>query len=96
LGTGYATITMAYDAATMTVDYYVNGSLVISDYAGFAYAQSPVVVFGGDNANFQLVSLATSASGVPEPSPWAMMGLGFAGLGWMGYRSSRKSAPLAA
>jgi hypothetical protein len=26
---------------------------------------------------------------VPEPSTWAMMALGFAGLGFMGYRSSR-------
>jgi hypothetical protein len=26
---------------------------------------------------------------VPEPSTWVMMALGFAGLGFMGYRSSR-------
>jgi hypothetical protein len=31
-------------------------------------------------------------SGVPEPSTWAMMGLGFAGLGLMGWRESRKTA----
>jgi hypothetical protein len=30
-------------------------------------------------------------SGVPEPSTWAMMGLGFAGLGLMGWRESRKA-----
>jgi hypothetical protein len=35
-------------------------------------------------------------SGVPEPSTWAMMGLGFAGLGFMGWRGSRKTAALAA
>jgi PEP-CTERM motif len=28
--------------------------------------------------------------GVPEPSTWAMMLLGFAGIGFAGYRSSRK------
>ena len=28
---------------------------------------------------------------VPEPSTWAMMILGFAGIGFMGYRRSRKS-----
>jgi hypothetical protein len=27
---------------------------------------------------------------VPEPSTWAMMLLGFAGLGFMGYRASAK------
>ena len=34
--------------------------------------------------------------GVPEPSTWAMMALGFAGIGFVGYRSSRKAIPLAA
>jgi PEP-CTERM motif len=35
-------------------------------------------------------------SGVPEPSTWAMMALGFAGLGFMGWRGSRKTVPQAA
>jgi hypothetical protein len=34
-------------------------------------------------------------SAVPEPSTWALMLAGFAGLGFVGYRSSRKSAVLA-
>ena len=42
----------------------------------------------------------TSAGGltlnVPEPSTWAMMILGFAGLGFAGYRKSRKAAVIAA
>jgi hypothetical protein len=29
---------------------------------------------------------------VPEPSTWAMMLLGFAGLGFAGYRATRSSA----
>jgi hypothetical protein len=33
---------------------------------------------------------------VPEPSTWAMIMLGFAGLGFAGYRASRKSVALAA
>jgi hypothetical protein len=32
------------------------------------------------------------STGVPEPSTWAMMLIGFAGLGCAGYRASRKSA----
>ncbi len=32
---------------------------------------------------------------VPEPSTWAMMFLGFAGLGFAGYRASRRSVALA-
>jgi hypothetical protein len=42
----------------------------------------------------------TSAGGltlnVPEPSTWAMMVLGFGGLGFGGYRASRKAAAIAA
>ncbi len=45
-------------------------------------------------------SLAYVAAGVtatvPEPSTWAMMMLGFAGLGFAGYRRSRKAAAFAA
>jgi hypothetical protein len=37
------------------------------------------------------VTLNTFVAGVPEPSTWAMMLLGFAGLGFMAYR--RKSKP---
>jgi PEP-CTERM motif len=33
---------------------------------------------------------------VPEPSTWAMMLLGFAGLGFLGWRGSRKTAARAA
>jgi hypothetical protein len=32
-------------------------------------------------------------SGVPEPSTWAMMLAGFAGLGFMGWRGPRKTVP---
>jgi hypothetical protein len=38
----------------------------------------------------------TVASAVPEPSTWAMMVLGFAGLGFMAYRRKSKSALLVA
>jgi hypothetical protein len=38
------------------------------------------------------VDVATVSSAVPEPSTWAMMLLGFAGVGFMAYR--RKSKPV--
>jgi PEP-CTERM motif len=41
------------------------------------------------------VVLTPSVASVPEPSTWAMMLLGFVGLGYAGYRASRKSAALA-
>jgi hypothetical protein len=43
-----------------------------------------------------VVTLTNSVSGVPEPSTWAMMLLGLGGLGFAGYRRSRKAAALAA
>ncbi|HEY5205127.1 MAG TPA: PEPxxWA-CTERM sorting domain-containing protein [Roseiarcus sp.] len=47
-----------------------------------------------DSQTSDLSAFAPSA--VPEPSTWAMMLLGFAGLGFAGYRGSRKSAAFAA
>jgi hypothetical protein len=44
------------------------------------------VALGGD---------AISTGAVPEPSTWAMMALGFAGLGYAGFRTSRKAAAAA-
>jgi len=46
---------------------------------------------GPFNAAFSL-----SGSVIPEPSTWAMMLLGFAGLGFAGYRHARKTGPASA
>jgi hypothetical protein len=63
--------------------------------------------FGGNDFALDLVCLTagggcavgapvggtgTIASGVPEPATWVMMGLGFAGFGFAGWRRSRKAA----
>jgi hypothetical protein len=45
---------------------------------------------GAPNLNFTLIG-----SAVPEPGTWAMLLLGFAGLGFSTYRGSRKSAAIA-
>jgi hypothetical protein len=60
---------------------------------------SPTVFISGYSQNFSTSAfLATSGtvSAVPEPSTWAMMLLGFAGIGFMGYRRKSKPALLAA
>jgi hypothetical protein len=38
----------------------------------------------------------TNATAAPEPSTWAMMILGFAGIGFMAYRRKSKPALMAA
>ena len=42
------------------------------------------------------VTVSTAARGVPEPSTWAMIALGFAALGFAGYRSRRPTAMFSA
>ncbi len=69
------------------VDLFSNG-------VGFGNNPGDTNVFGVAVAN-QDVALDYVANGVsastPEPSTWAMMILGFAGLGFAGHRSSRKA-----
>jgi hypothetical protein len=49
----------------------------------------------GPDVGAPTFNAAFSLSGalVPEPSTWAMMLLGFAGLGFVGYRQARKARP---
>ena len=49
----------------------------------------------GDNIT-ATVSAVSEVSAVPEPSTWAMMILGFAGIGFMAYRRKSKPALMAA
>ena len=43
-----------------------------------------------------LTNVRDPIGGVPEPSTWAMVVLGFAGIGFMAYRRKSKPALLAA
>jgi hypothetical protein len=49
----------------------------------------PTLADQGDNGSWSLTR------GVPEPSTWAMMGLGVAGLAFAGYRARKRTAALA-
>lgn len=44
----------------------------------------------------ETVVLYLSPTPVPEPSTWAMMMLGFAGLGFAGYRATREPSSITA
>jgi PEP-CTERM motif len=74
------------------VDLFSNG-------VGFGVNPGDTNVFGVAVATAD-VSLDYVANGVfasaPEPSTWAMMIVGFAGLGFAGYRAWRKMATAAA
>jgi hypothetical protein len=51
---------------------------------------------GGIEVDDLQYGLISPTSGVPEPSTWAMMILGFAGVGFMAYRRKSKPALMAA
>jgi PEP-CTERM motif len=59
-----------------------------------AFTENPAI--GGYESDNHTVGFFTHIGGVPEPSTWAMLLLGFAGLGFAGYRSSRRSASASA
>jgi hypothetical protein len=52
-------------------------------------------IVGGDAAPAFNAVFSVSGNTVPEPSTWAMMLLGFAGLGYVGLRSRKTSVSLA-
>jgi hypothetical protein len=53
-------------------------------------------IVGGTPAPTFNAAFSLDGSVVPEPSTWAMMLLGFAGLGFVGYRQARKAHPATA
>jgi hypothetical protein len=56
---------------------------------------SPDVLYFADGIDGETAGLFGAITVAPEPSTWAMMALGFAGLAFAGYRSSRKSSAIA-
>ena len=48
----------------------------------------------GINDAGQVVGLSFGPAPIPEPSTWAMMLVGFAGLGYAGYRRARQLPPI--
>jgi hypothetical protein len=86
---------IAYDGT----DYYVSNifdhTISVYDASG-AYLDD--IVLQGVNVGLEDISVNYQAvlGGVPEPSTWAMMLLGFAGLGFAGYSKAKRAAVLAA
>ena len=89
---GYPGGVSAKNTALIYSDYYFTEALlrlqeVLDGKPGWLLYSPPVTV--------PLHSLAAAeplySTAIPEPSTWAMMLVGFAGLGFAGYRVSRKS-----
>jgi hypothetical protein len=69
------------------VVYGVEGNGLVQFYGSYKSISWTNPVF----ENYYVVTVGT----VPEPATWAMMLLGFAGIGFVGYRKSRKPVPVA-
>jgi PEP-CTERM motif len=69
-----------------------------NDFYGFSgIAFDSIRVTSNDNDFFLIDNVQFGAvSAVPEPSTWAMLILGFAGVGYMAYRRRSPAAPAAA
>lgn len=86
LGTDPVTLSLIYSNSTNSAGVFVNGTEVISGYAGVSQGGN-AILFGGADGDFTNVELlAGASSSVPEPSTWAMMLLGLAGLGFAACR----------
>jgi choice-of-anchor A domain-containing protein len=76
---------LAPDAALSILSGDISGSVFAASYLG-----------GGELHNDNLFDGALPSMAAPEPSTWAMLMAGFAGLGFLGWRRAPKSAAAAA
>ena len=80
------------DAGSLNFRYW-HGAILAGDAGvtntspleGFLYAGS----FNGDGELHDFPFQGSIAAGAPEPATWAMMGLGFAAVGFLGWRKTR-------
>jgi PEP-CTERM motif len=81
-------LTLHAPGATSAVFNAIGSLSVVKDQSDFAGSAG--------SADSSILGNAFSVTGVPEASTWAMMLLGFAGLGLMGWRGSRRTSAHAA
>jgi hypothetical protein len=78
--------------------FNATGELIVQSGAGFPLFESSLGEFvgrdtpGGHADVGSIFTFTNVTTPVPEPSTWAMMALGFAGLGFAGYRKTKNEA----
>jgi len=80
-----------FEGAALTIPFVVTG-----DNGSYSGTSVSGVYFGGSATVGGDVDIEyTYSNTVPEPATWAMMGLGFAGLAFAGYRTRRSAISIA-
>jgi hypothetical protein len=80
---------------TLNIPINVNGGASYFGFTDTSACSSATITNISDDA-WAVDNVSYNFSAVPEASTWAMMLAGFAGLGFTGYRSSRKRVAFAA
>jgi hypothetical protein len=96
-GNGAAVFEFVLDAAQQTAFNLLNpsGSDIISLSASLGCAGTPSATCQPSNDGPDSFTVLHSVAPIPEPSTWAMMILGFFGLGFMAYRRKHETFRLA-
>jgi hypothetical protein len=89
-GTG-STLVAATNAESLGQNLNLTFTGSLMGFTGGTITGENVTTSDGGIALF-VINAGGSITAVPEPSTWAMMLLGFAGLGYAGYRGSRRTA----
>jgi CHRD domain/PEP-CTERM motif len=84
------TFSATFDLATALTGGVSEATFIAGLEAGLAYLNIHNATFPGGEIRGQLTA------SVPEPATWAMLLLGFAGIGFMAYRRKSKPALIAA
>lgn len=102
-GATSVTIYATDQSGTQSQSFSLSGNgqnfFTITSDGGDIIKSMKIVMSGGntdDVKQFRLDGIQPLTSAVPEPSTWAMMLVGFAGLGYLGFRQSRRKAGAAA
>jgi PEP-CTERM motif len=89
--------TTAQFVSSVGFDLSANSELLHLNFSALSL-DSPSSLSGYEfvGGNFRTITSGSITASIPEPSTWAMLLLGFAGLGFMAYRRKSKPALMAA